>query len=176
MRLVEVKEMREEIRQRLYRLDDVIVRSSGVYGGEYYRNEYKLTDMQIFHEFEAPDLTDATDTFRMEKPTIILYVTEDTTEAGTVDKSAYMVEFQLVVNFEPATATEKAGFVALMGYLELLRVIVNPREKGTWLGIGLAPRKRHIGPILNGGEIKSNLRDRLLVQSLVGYFTYVGAE
>jgi len=168
--ITDVKILREEIRQLLLREGATTVRSSGVHDGKYFRNEYKLSDLEIYHEFEAPDITDATNTFSLVKPLLILYVHDEMDESGTVDKGIVTVEFQVVVNFEPA------GFVSLLGYLELLRVIVNPREKRFWLGIGLAPRHRTVGDIINGQEIKDNLKDRLLIQSLVGHFTYIGAE
>lgn len=168
--IVPITVMREEIRQHLKGLGNVIARSEGFYANQWYRNEYKLADTDILHEFEAPDLTEATTAFKLDKPLVILYVTDKTIEGGTVDKRWLTVEFQVVVNFEPA------GMVTLLGYLELLRVMVNPRDKSWWLKVGLAPRNRMIGPILNGSEIKESLKDRLLVQSLVCEFSYIGAE
>lgn len=168
--ITEVTILREKIRQHLLTNASTSVRSSGMYNDTYYRNEYKLSDFTIYHEFEAPDLTMATAAFKLDKPLLILYVQDETTESGTVDLNNIAVEFQVAVNFEPA------GFVNLLGYLELLRVIVNPRDKGFWLGCGLAIRRREDGPIINGREIKDTLKDRLLVQSLIGYFTQIGAE
>jgi len=154
----------------LLRQGHYAVRSSGVYNSEPYSNFYKLSDFTIYHEFEAPDLTLATETFALSDPLLILYTQEQTSESGSVDTGRLTVEFQVAVNFEPA------GFVTLLGYLELLRVIVNPRDKSFWLPTGLAPRHREIGPVINGDKIKSTLKDRLLVQSLICDFTLIGAE
>jgi hypothetical protein len=170
MALTEVKILREEIRQVLLRNGGETVRSTGVYQNKYYRNEYKLSDFDIYHEFEAPDLTDASNTFSLTKPLLILYVEEETDESGTVDHGALNIEFQMAVNFAPS------GFITLLGYLELLRVIVNPRDKRMWLSAGLAIRHRQVGPIINGVEIKETLKDRILVQSIIGQFTNIGAE
>jgi hypothetical protein len=167
---VSVTIIREEIRQHLKSLGTITARSEGYYDGTWYRNEYKLNDLDILHEFEAPDLLEATTAFTLLKPLLVLYTTERTVEGGTVDKRWYTVEFQLAVNFEPD------GMVTLLGYLELLRVIVNPRDKSYWLKIGLAPREVTIGPIFNGSEIKDTLKDRLLVLSLVCEFSQIGAE
>ena len=159
---------REDIRQRLYALTDVIARSEGFYNNVWYRNEYRTGDLQIVHSYEAPDLTDATETFKLDKPLLILYVTDQVVESGTVDTRSFTVEFQIAVNYNPD------GVVKLLGYIELLRVIVNPRDKGYWMPIGLAPRRSTTGSIINGGEIKQSLKDRLLVQSLLCEFTYIG--
>lgn len=166
----DVKILREEIRQLLYKNSNRSVRVQGYYDDTYYRNEYKLSEFKIYHEFEAPDLTEATAAFTLDEPLIILYVDEKTDDTHGVDQGQVMVEFQVAVNFEPN------GFVKLLGYMELLRVIVNPRDKGFWLPVGLAIRHREIACMRNGEEIKDTLKDRILVQSVVGYFTQIGAE
>jgi hypothetical protein len=167
---VEVKILREEIRQRLKRAAGTNVRVHGIYEDTPYDNRYTLSDLTIYHEFEAPDLTEATNTFKLDKPLLILYVDEETDESGTVDVGQVTVEFQVAVNFAPS------GFVDLLGYMELFRVIVNPRDKGFWLSTGLAIRRREIARPVNGSEIKKDLKDRLLIQSVVGYFTLIGAD
>jgi hypothetical protein len=170
MTFTAIKILREEIRQRLLRAGTISVRSEGYYADTWYRNDYRLDELEIFHSFEAPDLTMASTTFSLTKPLLILYVTEVVSERGSVDTGQVTVEFQLAVNFEPS------GFITLLGYLELLRVIVNPREKGFWLSVGLAPRYVEVGPIINGETIKDTLKDRVLVASLLCDFTKIGAS
>jgi len=159
------------IRTVLRANNDFYVRMTGEYDGTYYRNDFRMSDLDVLMSYESSDLIEITNTFTLDNPTLVLYYRKGITDKGTVDQGALIVEFQLIVNFKPS------GYANLRGYSLLLQEFVNPRtRKGLWLGYGLAPRKTEERPVFNGADIDEQLKDRLLIQSQLVTFSLLGVE
>ena len=145
---------------------DFAIKFEGTKDDTFYRNTFKLDDMEVLLGYENTDILSDIETFELEKPTVVLWTRKGITDRGTVEKGHLTAEFQILVD----TST-----FDLTGYLTLFQALLDPHERtGLWLGYGLALHSCRDGEFHDGEDIHKSLKGRLYVQSVVAEFSIIG--
>jgi len=139
-------------------------------GGVWYQNKFKLSELDFKIEYEDTDFLEDSDTFSLDKPTIIIRANEVSSKRAYQRSAGVLLsELQLIVNTKPQ------GALVLDGYLTLLRLYCNPIEgKDNWIKFGLVPQFIQETRSYNGDRIAEKLKNRLLIRSLLVTFEILG--
>ena len=137
-----------------------------------YNDRYSINDMNVWLAHENSGyINDESKTGVLEKPTIIIHQTEESS-IDLVEDAVVVAEIQVLVN-NPGTKDVKGGRPALDGYTQLCKHITDKEQ--IWLRKGgFVPRKRRITRPRGGEAIDPNLKGRLLMRSLIVHLSYFG--
>lgn len=139
-------------------------------GGTNYHTEVGFDDCEIVSEFESEVKLDSDQAGKtLEKPRITI-ITE-VVGADRLHIPQMLVEFMIAVNARPH------GVVYINAYSQLCQVLCDIKENGgLWQKFGLLPRIDNImvTPIRDGSVISEELRNRLLVVSVVTTCSILG--
>lgn len=144
---------------------DVVVR------GADYNHRFSINDMNVWIEYENQDYIDSDQPQVLEKPTLIIFQSNHIDPAFTED-SIIVAELQVLVNLD-GDGSSLIGRPALDGYTQLCNHIIDREEKFV-RSAGFVLRKCLVTRPRGGEYIDPNLKGRLLMRSLIAYFSYLG--
>lgn len=164
------KNLRSTVKKGLKAVPDFGIQFEEFSNGIWYRNKYKLSEIEFKIEYEDTDFLENSETFILKKPTVIIRANEvSSNRSYQRSEGALLSELQLIVNTKPQ------GALAIDGYLTLLRLYCNPiKGKDNWIRFGLVPQFIQETRTYNGDRIAEKLKNRLLIRSLLVTFEILG--